>query len=154
MKKFILFCLIIFLSGCGINQSVLNIGTDFQDYESACRKAALVGPKLIYNDGRFKGYTCEDGTGATTIRYEFFENNKLIKVWSRPISAEERMARINSALLGIAILNSGNSTTAVPQSKGFYSFDIPSGLNKICFYNYLGSLNTRTIGRAEVCPLN
>jgi len=153
MKKLIsILALGLLLSSCGINQSALNIGTSFAEYKSACRKAAIVSPKLIYNDGKVKGYQCEDGTPAHTTRYEFFEKDRLVKVWSKPLTAAERAARLNTALLGLAIINSGNSGSATSQNNGIYSFDIPSGMNKVCFYDQLGSLNAMTVGRAEICP--
>ena len=113
-------------------------------------------PKLVYNDGNLKGYHCADAAGADIWRYEFFENNKLVKVWSRPVTAAERQARFNNALLGLAILNSGTTTgttTQTQQPAGFLSFDVMSGMNRICFYDQLGSLNTRTVGAAEICPM-
>ena len=144
------------LTGCAINQTALNVGTNYSDYERECRKVALVKPKLVFSDGNLKGYHCADGAGADIWRYEFFDNsNRLVKVWSRPVSAEERQARFNNALLGLAILNSGTATgtTTQTQPAGFLSFDIMSGHNRICFYDQLGSLNTKTIGAAEICPL-
>jgi len=153
MKKIIYILVLgLLLSNCGINQSALNIGTSFAEYKSACRKAAIASPKLIYNDGKVKGYQCEDGTPAHTTRYEFFEKDRLVKVWSKPLTAAERAARLNTALLGLAIINSGNSGSATSQNNGIYSFDIPSGMNKVCFYDQLGSLSAMTIGRAEICP--
>ena len=157
MKKLLgIVILSIILFGCTINQSALNVGTNFSDYVSECRKVALVKPKLIFNDGNLKGYHCADAAGADVWRYEFFENNRLVKVWSRPISAAERQARFNNALLGLAILNSGTTsgtTTQTQQPSGFLSFNVVSGMNRICFYDQLGSLNTRTVGAAEICPL-
>ena len=144
----------LFLGGCGINQSALNIGTSFAEYKSACRKAAIASPKLVYNDGKIKGYQCEDGTPAHTTRYEFFEKDRLVRVWSKPLTAAERAARLNAALLGLAIINSGNPGSTTSQNNGMYSFDIPSGMNRVCFYDQLGSLNSMTIGRTESCPLN
>ena len=45
------------------------------------------------------------------------------------------------------------TTTQTQQPPGFFSFDIASGMNKVCFYDQLGSLSAKTIGRAEICPL-
>jgi len=158
MKKILgILVLGLFLSGCAIDQSALNVGTNYSMYEKECRKVALVKPKLIYSDGNLRGYHCADGAGADIWRYEFFDSsNRLVKVWSRPISAEERQARFNNALLGLAILNSGTTsgtTTQTQQPAGFLSFNVVSGMNRICFYDQLGSLNTKTIGAAEICPL-
>ena len=59
-------------------------------------------------------------------------------------------------LLGLSLLGGGTgSTTGSTQTQqpySFYSFDVTSGMNKVCFYNQLGSLNTKTIGAAEICP--
>ena len=86
----------------------------------------------------------------------FDKSNRLVKVWSRPVTEQERQARFNNALLGLAILNSGtanNTTSQTSQPPGFFSFDITSGMNRVCFYDQLGSLSAKTIGRAEICPL-
>ena len=94
------------LVGCAINQTALNVGTDYSDYEKECRKVALVKPKLVFSDGNLRGFHCADGAGADIWRYEFFDtSNKLVKVWSRPVSAQERQARFNNALLGLAIFS-------------------------------------------------
>ena len=144
------------LNGCSMSAADLDIGNTYDNYAKACRKITLMKPKLVYNDGNLKGYHCADAAGADIWRYEFFENNKLVKVWSRPVTAAERQARFNNALLGLAILNSGTTTgttTQTQQPAGFLSFDVMSGMNRICFYDQLGSLNTKTIGAAEICPL-
>tara|TARA_Y200000002_G_C22460975_1_gene570396 strand:- start:198 stop:680 length:483 start_codon:yes stop_codon:yes gene_type:complete len=159
MKKLLgIVVLGLIVTGCAINQTALNIGTNYSDYERECRKVALVKPKLVFNDGNLRGYHCADAAGADIWRYEFFDtSNKLVKVWSRPVSAQERQARFNNALLGLAILNSGTAsgtTTQTQQPPGFFSFDISSGMNKVCFYDQLGSLSATTIGRAEICPLS
>ena len=157
MKKLLsIIVLGIILSGCSINESSLNVGTNFSDYVSSCKKVAFGGPKLVFNEGNLKGYHCEDATSANTMRYEFFENNRLVKVWSRPVSSAEKQARFNNTLLGLAILNSGTvsgATTQTQQPLGFFSFHIASGMNKVCFYDQLGSGSAKTIGRAEICPL-
>ena len=158
MKKLLgIVVLGLIVTGCAINQTALNIGTNYSDYERECRKVALVKPKLVFSDGNLRGYHCADAAGADIWRYEFFDtSNKLVKVWSRPVSAQERQARFNNALLGLAILNSGTATgttTQASQPPGFFSFDIASGMNRVCFYDQLGSLSTKTIGRAEICPL-
>ena len=146
-----------FLTGCVINETALNVGTNYSDYERECRKVALVKPKLVFSDGNLRGYHCADGAGADTWRYEFFDkSNRLVKVWSRPVTEQERQARFNNALLGLAILNSGtatNTTSQTSQPPGFFSFDITSGMNRVCFYDQLGSLSAKTIGRTEICPL-
>ena len=159
MKKLLgIVVLGLIVTGCAINQTALNIGTNYSDYERECRKVALVKPKLVFSDGNLRGYHCADAAGADIWRYEFFDtSNKLVKVWSRPVSAQERQARFNNALLGLAILNSGTAsgtTTQTQQPPGFFSFDIYSGMNKVCFYDQLGSLSATTIGRAEICPLS
>ena len=159
MKKLLgIVILGLIVTGCAINQTALNIGTNYSDYERECRKVALVKPKLVFSDGNLRGYHCADAAGADIWRYEFFDtSNKLVKVWSRPVSAQERQARFNNALLGLAILNSGTAsgtTTQTQQPPGFFSFDISSGMNKVCFYDQLGSLSATTIGRAEICPLS
>tara|TARA_B100001057_G_C22395436_1_gene773857 strand:+ start:71 stop:553 length:483 start_codon:yes stop_codon:yes gene_type:complete len=159
MKKLLgIVVLGLIVTGCAINQTALNIGTNYSDYERECRKVALVKPKLVFSDGNLRGYHCADAAGADIWRYEFFDtSNKLVKVWSRPVSAQERQARFNNALLGLAILNSGTAsgtTTQTQQPPGFFSFDISSGMNKVCFYDQLGSLSATTIGRAEICPLS
>ncbi|MDC1277866.1 hypothetical protein N8Z02_00525 [Pelagibacteraceae bacterium] len=144
------------LSGCSINESSLNVGTNFSDYVSSCKKVAFGGPRLVFNDGNLKGYHCEDATSANTMRYEFFENNRLVKVWSRPVSAAEKQARFNNTLLGLAILNSGTTsgtTTQSQQPAGFLSFNLVSGMNRICFYDQMGSMNTKTVSAGEICPL-
>jgi hypothetical protein len=157
VKKFFgIIILGLIVTGCAINQTALNVGTNYSDYERECRKVALVKPKLVFSDGNLRGYHCADGAGADIWRYEFFDkSNRLVKVWSRPVSAQERQARFNNALLGLAILNSGTATgtTTQTQPAGFLSFEIMSGHNRICFYDQLGSLNTKTIGAAEICPL-
>ena len=159
MKKLLgIVVLGLIVTGCAINQTALNIGTNYSDYERECRKVALVKPKVVVSDGNLRGFHCADGAGADIWRYELFDNsNKLVKVWSRPVSAQERQARFNNALLGLAILNSGTAsgtTTQNQQPPGFFSFDISSGMNKVCFYDQLGSLSATTIGRAEICPLS
>ena len=35
------------LTGCAINQTALNVGTNYSDYERECRKVALVKPGAI-----------------------------------------------------------------------------------------------------------
>ena len=72
------------------------------------------------------------------------------------MTAQERQARLNNALLGLAILNSGTAsgtTTQPQQPPGFFSFDISSGFNKVCFYDQLGSLSAKTIPSTQICPL-
>ena len=144
------------LSGCAMSSADLSVGNSYANYEKACRKLTLMRPKLVFSDGNVKGYHCSDGAAADVWRYEFFENNKLVKVWSRPVTAEERAARFNNALLGLAILNSGTATgttTQTQQPMGFKSFEMISGFNKICFYDNLGSLNATTIPNTSLCPL-
>ena len=158
MKKFLgILIFSFFLNGCVINETALNVGTNYSNYERECRKVALVKPKLVFSDGNLRGYHCADGAGADTWRYEFFDkSNRLVKVWSRPVTEQERQARFNNALLGLAILNSGTATSTTSQASqppGFFSFDITSGMNRVCFYDQLGSLSAKTIGRAEICPL-
>ena len=120
-------------------------------------KVALVKPKLVFNDGNLRGFHCADAAGADTWRYEFFDtNNKLVKVWSRPVSAQERQARFNNALYRSSYFefwNSIRNNNTKSSAFWIFSFDIASGMNKVCFYDQLGSLSAKTIGRAEICPL-
>jgi len=36
----------------------------------------------------------------------------------------------------------------------FFDSETTSGMNKICYYNCLGSLATITLGFAEICPMS
>jgi len=157
MKKlFGIIFLSLFLSGCAINQSALNLGTNFSDYAAACKKVSLLKPKLVSAEGSIKVYTCPDGSQSQSNRYEVFENNRLTKVYTREWTESEKQASFNQMLLGLSLLSGGTGTTGSTQSQqpyNFYSFDVRSGMNRICYYNQLGSLNTKTIGAAEICPL-
>ena len=157
MKKLLGITVMFFLvQGCAINQSALNLNTNFSDYASACKKASLQKPKLVSAEGKLKVYTCPDGSQYQSNRYEVFENNRLTKVFTREWTAQEKQANLNQMLLGLSLLvgGTGNTTgsTQTQQPYSFYSFDVTSGMNKVCFYNQLGSLNTKTIGAAEICP--
>ena len=146
----------IILSACAMSSADLSVGNSYANYEKSCRKITLLKPKMVYNDGKIQGYHCQDAASADMWRYEFFENGKLIKVHSRPVSAEERAARFNNALLGLAILNSGtaNSTNSINtvNPTRIYSFDLNSGVNTVCFYNQAGGMFSYTIPRGQVCP--
>ena len=69
MKKlFGIIFLSLFLSGCAINQSALNLGTNFSDYAAACKKVSLLKPKLVSAEGSIKVYTCPDGSQSQSNR--------------------------------------------------------------------------------------
>ena len=157
MRKFLSILFFgIFISGCAINQTALNLGTNYSTYAKECKKVSLAQPKLVSADGNVKVYTCPDGSQYQSNRYEVFENNKLVKVFTRQWTAAEKQANLNQMLLGLSLLSGGTGTTTTTQSQqppGFLEFETISGMNKICFYNQVGSLNTKTIGAAELCPL-
>ena len=84
------------------------------------------------------------------------------------------MASILALLLSIDAANAGSSSVqlaaAEPASQGrpmtpihgqpqiamacFYDSETASGMNKICYYNCLGSLAAITLGFAEICPMS
>ena len=162
MKKFfaILFMSVI-LSGCAMDATDLSIGNSYTNYAKKCRQITLMKPKLVYNDGKVQGYHCADAAGADIWRYEFFENGKLVKVHSRPVTAEERNQRFQTGMMGLAmgqaIMNSSTpsantSTIGTVNPTRIYSFDIPSGVNTVCFYNQAGGMYSQTIPRGQICP--
>ena len=153
---FTIFVLAILISGCAINQNALNLGTSYSSYAQECKKVSLAQPKLVSAQGNVKVYTCPDGSQYQSNRYEVFENNKLVKVFTREWSAAEKQASLNQLLVGLSLLGGGTGMPNTSQSTkpmGFLEFETISGMNKICFYNQVGSLNTKTIGAAELCPL-
>lgn len=42
---------------------------------------------------------------------------------------------------------------AVIMAVAFYTGEITQGLNKVCYYNHLGSIVTLTVRAVELCPL-
>ena len=133
MKKILVVLVMgLLLSGCAINQSALNLGTNFSDYATACKKVSLVKPKLVSAEGSIKVYTCPDGSQSQSNRYEVFENNKLTKVYTREWTESEKQASFNQMLLGLSLLS---GVTA--KAKGLSSFRIlfvhalPNALNPV-----------------------
>jgi len=162
MKKFfaILFMSVI-LSGCAMDATDLSIGNSYTNYAKKCRQITLMKPKLVYNDGKVQGYHCADAAGADVWRYEFFENSKLVKVYSRPVTAQERAQRFQTGMMGLAmgqaIMNSSTpsantSTIGTVNPTRIYNFDIQSGVNTVCFYNQTGGMYSHTIPRGQICP--
>tara|TARA_Y200000002_G_scaffold77633_1_gene61138 strand:- start:310 stop:795 length:486 start_codon:yes stop_codon:yes gene_type:complete len=157
VKNILLFLLSgIVLSACAMSAADLSVGNTYANYEKSCRKVSLMKPKLVYNDGKIQGYHCQDAAGADIWRYEFFENGRLVKVHSRPVTAEERNQRFQMGLLGLAIMNSGtpstNTSIGTVAPTRIFSFDIPSGVNTVCFYNQTGGMYSHTIPRGQICP--
>ena len=156
MKKiFFLIFVGLILNACSINQAALNTGTSFSYYAEECKKVSLAQPKLISSEGNVRVYTCPDGSQYQSNRYEVFENNKLVRVFTREWTAAEKQANLNQMLVGLSLLSGGTGTTTTNSTtpSSFFEFDVISGMNRICFYNQLGSMRTKTIGAAEICPL-
>jgi len=160
MKKLLgLLFLGFLLSGCAINSSSLDLGTSFSNYTAACKKATMTNPQLVAAEGNLKAFNCPDGTQYNSRRYEVFEDNVLVKVFSKPISAAEKQVNLNQMLLGLSIIQGATPTTSLGstgstnQPVGFFQYDYVSGMNKLCYYDRLGSTVVKTIGAAEICPL-
>ena len=52
-------------------------------------------------------------------------------------------------------INEFNSRQSRPGAQScFFKSDVVSGFNRICIYNCLGSLNTKTLRSTDICPLN
>ena len=139
----------------------LSIGNSYTNYAKKCRQISLMKPKMVYNDGKIQGYHCQDGAAADVWRYEFFENGKLVKVYSRPVTAQERAQRFQTGMTGLAmgqaIMNSSTpsantSTIGTVNPTRIYNFDIQSGVNTVCFYNQAGGMYSHTIPRGQICP--
>ena len=148
------------LTNCAIDSSSLNLGTSFSQYASACKKATMGEPQLVAAEGSFRAYRCHDGSQYDTRRYEVFEDDVLVKVYSKRISAAEKQANLNQMLLGLSLLQGATTPTTTLGSTdpgmdpvGFYKKSYISGQYRLCYYNKMGSTVIKTIGAAEICPM-
>ena len=149
------------LMGCAIDSSSLNLGTNFYQYAAACKKATMGQPQLVAAEGNLKAYNCPDGTQMDRRRYEVFESDVLVKVFSKRISAAEKQANLNQMLLGLSMIQGATTPTtslgsmgSTNQAVGLFQYDYISGMNRLCYYDRLGSTVVKTIGAAEICPLS
>ena len=145
------------LVGCAIDSSSLNLGTNFYQYAAACKEATMAEPQLVAAEGNLKAYNCADRTQMDRRRYEVFEDDVLVKVFSKPISAAERQVNLNQMLLGLSMIQ--GATPSMPSTSlgstnqmGIFSHDVISGLNRICYYSAPGGLTARTQGKGTLCP--
>ena len=148
------------LVGCAIDSSSLNLGTNFYQYAAACKEATMAEPQLVAAEGNLKAYNCADRTQMDRRRYEVFEDDVLVKVFSKPISAAEKQANLNQMLLGLSMIQGATTPTTslgstgyTNQAVGFFQYDYVSGHNRLCYYDQVGSTVVKTIGAAEICPL-
>ena len=137
--------------GCTIDSSSLNLGTSFSNYAAACKKATMGEPKLVAAEGNLKAFNCPEFSQGGGMRYEVFEDDVLVKVFTKPISAAETQANLNQMLLGLSIIQ--GSTGSTNQAVGFFQYDYVSGQNRLCYYDRVGSTVVKTIGATEICPL-
>ena len=146
------------LAGCAIDSSSLNLGTNFYQYAAACKKATMGQPQLVAAEGNLKAYNCPDGTQMDRRRYEVFEDDVLVKVFSKRISAAEKQVNLNQMLLGLSMIQGATTPTtslgSTNQAVGFFQYDYVSGTNRLCYYDRLGSTVVKTIGAAQICPLS
>jgi len=159
MKKLVgLIFVSIMLTNCAIDSSSLNLGTSFSQYAAACKKVTLGQPQLVAAEGNLRAYRCHDGSQYDFRRYEVFEDDVLVKVFTKRISAAEKQVNLNQMLLGLSLLQGGTTTSttstgSINQPLGFFQYDYVSGMNRLCYYDRAGSTVVKTIGAAEICPL-
>ena len=160
MKSIIVMMLFgLLLMGCAIDSSSLNLGTSFSQYAAACKKATMGEPQLVAAEGSLRAYRCHDGSQYDARRYEVFEDDVLVKVFSKRISAAEKQANLNQMLLGLSMIQGATTPTtslgtgSTNQAVGFFQYDYVSGHNRLCYYDQVGSTVVKTIGAAEICPL-
>ena len=148
----------ILLMNCAIDSSSLNLGTSFSQYAAACKKATMGAPQLVAAEGSLRAYRCHDGSQYDARRYEVFEDDVLVKVFSKRISASEKQANLNQMLLGLSMIQGATTPTtslgSTNQAVGFFQYDYVSGTNRLCYYDRLGSTVVKTIGAAQICPLS
>ena len=115
-------------------------------------------PQLVAAEGNLKAYNCPDGTQMDRRRYEVFESDVLVKVFSKRISAAEKQVNLNQMLLGLSMIQGATTPTtslgSTNQAVGFFQYDYVSGHNRLCYYDRLGSTVVKTIGAAQICPLS
>ena len=107
------------LMGCAIDSSSLNLGTNFYQYAAACKKATMGQPQLVAAEGNLKAYNCPDGTQMDRRRYEVFEDDVLVKVFSKRISAAEKQVNLNQMLLGLSMIQGATTPTTTLGSTGY-----------------------------------
>jgi hypothetical protein len=84
---------------------------------------------------QMRGIDCRPYAGAASVRNQANQN-------------------FENSLRGMA--NQQPSQSAVPRAAGVscnFTRSTVSGMNKICFYNCVGSGHAVTVGAAEMCPL-
>ena len=150
----------ILLMNCAIDSSSLNLGTSFSQYAAACKKATMGDPQLVAAEGSFRAYRCHDGSQYEARRYEVFEDDVLVKVFSKRISAAEKQANLNQMLLGLSLLQGGTTPTTSLGSTdntmkpiGFLTKEYISGMYRLCYYNTVGGTQVKSVGAAEICPI-
>ena len=150
----------ILLMNCAIDSSSLNLGTSFSQYATACKKATMGEPQLVAAEGSLRAYRCHDGSQYDARRYEVFEDDVLVKVFSKRISAAEKQANLNQMLLGLSLLQGGTTPTTSLGSTdntikpiGFLTKEYISGMYRLCYYNTVGGTQVKSVGAAEICPL-
>ena len=161
MKKLVgLIFVSIMLTNCAIDSSSLNLGTNFYQYAAACKEATMGEPQLVAAEGNLKAYNCPDSTQMDRRRFEVFEDDVLVKVFSKPISAAEKQANLNQMLLGLSMIQgattpttSQGSTDSTLKPIGFLNHQYISGMYRLCYYNTVGGTQVKSVGAAEICPI-
>ena len=161
MKSIIVMMLFgLLLMGCAIDSSSLNLGTSFSQYAAACKKATMGEPQLVAAEGDFRAYRCHDGSQYEARRYEVFESDVLVKVFSKRISAAEKQANLNQMLLGLSMIQGATtpttslgSTDSTLKPIGFLNRQYISGMYRLCYYNTVGGTQVKSVGAAEICPI-
>ena len=161
MKKLVsLIFVSIMLTNCAIDSSSLNLGTNFCQYAADCKKATLGQHQLVEAEGNLRAYRCHDGSQYDVRRFEVFEDDVLVKVFTNRISAAEKQVNLNQMLLGLSLLQGATTPTTTLGSTdpgmdpvGFYKKSYISGQYRLCYYNKMGSTVIKTIGAAEICPM-
>ena len=59
----------------------------------------------------------------------------------------------NKIMLGLLFLMSSGTVASLYAATGFLKGEETSGMNKICYYNVLGSTHAITIKSYKLCPL-
>jgi hypothetical protein len=84
---------------------------------------------------RIRGINCASYGGAAGARIRANQN-------------------FENALRGLANQPSYQPTpSSSPRTSCFFTRDVTSGMNKICYYNCVGSGHAITVGAAQICPL-
>lgn len=100
-------------------------------------------------------YNIHQQSRAIAIRQRGIDCSKYYGAANARIRADQNF---ETMLNHISNQGSGGNTTnrPAPQSTTtcFYRSEARSGMNKICYYNCLGSAYAITIGAAQICPIS